>query len=137
MKSAFVLVTLVAMVTALQYEDIHSDSSGTASSKSRKSSTMDENLGSNKPTPPGEDNKEFWLELARSELLQRVEKTLNTNQAKNVIFFLGDGMSLTTVTASRIRKGQLKGNPGEEDQLSFEKFPYAGLSRVRQIYELR
>ncbi|XP_030387605.1 membrane-bound alkaline phosphatase-like [Scaptodrosophila lebanonensis] len=44
--------------------------------------------------------------------------------------FLGDGMSLTTVTAARILQGQRKGNTGEEDALSFEKFPHTGLSRT-------
>ena len=37
-------------------------------------------------------------------------------KAKNVILFLGDGMSLTTVAAARIFEGQRKGNPGEENR---------------------
>lgn len=89
-------------------------------------------MGPNKYTPPVEANTEFWLNLARDELNQRVsESVLNTNRAKNVIFFMANGMSLSTNTAARIRKGQLKGNPGEEDALSWEKFPYLGLSKVR------
>jgi len=44
--------------------------------------------------------------------------------------FLGDGMSLTTLTAARIYKGQLKNTSGESDHLSFEKFPFTGLSKV-------
>ena len=56
----------------------------------------------------------------------RIEK-----EAKNVIFFLGDGMSLPTTTAARILKGQLEGLPfGEEAQLNFEKFPFIGLSKA-------
>lgn len=43
---------------------------------------------------------------------------------------MGDGMSIATITAARIYQGQLKGQRGEEDQLSFEKFPYVGLSKV-------
>lgn len=39
-------------------------------------------------------------------------------------------MSIPTVTAARIRLGQLKGRHGEESQLSFEKFPYVGLSKT-------
>lgn len=54
----------------------------------------------------------------------------NFNVAKNVIFFLGDGMSLPTITASRIYKGQQSGQSGEESKLSFEDFPYLGLSKV-------
>jgi Alkaline phosphatase len=51
-------------------------------------------------------------------------------QAKNVIFFVGDGMSLTTITAARIYQGQQMDQPGEENLLSFEKFPYTALSKT-------
>jgi len=51
-------------------------------------------------------------------------------RAKNVILFLGDGMSLTTVAAARILEGQRKGNPGEENQLSWEQFPHTALSKT-------
>ena len=39
-------------------------------------------------------------------------------------------MSISTVTAARIYKGQKKGQTGEEEQLNFDKFPYTALSRV-------
>lgn len=51
-------------------------------------------------------------------------------QAKNVILFVGDGMSLPTVAAARIFEGQKQGNPGEENQLSFERFPHTALSKT-------
>lgn len=51
-------------------------------------------------------------------------------KAKNVILFVGDGMSLTTVAAARIYEGQLRKQPGEENQLSFEKFPYTAFSKT-------
>ncbi|KAF1706440.1 alkaline phosphatase [Pseudoxanthomonas sacheonensis] len=51
-------------------------------------------------------------------------------RAKNVILFLGDGMSLTTVAAARILEGQRKGGPGEENQLSWETFPNTALSKT-------
>jgi alkaline phosphatase len=44
-------------------------------------------------------------------------------KARNVILFVGDGMSLPTVAAARIYEGQLRGRPGEENRLSFEEFP--------------
>ena len=50
--------------------------------------------------------------------------------AKNVIVFLGDGMSITTITAARILDGQRKGGSGEENRLSFENFPATALSRT-------
>ena len=50
--------------------------------------------------------------------------------AKNIILFVGDGMGVSTVTAARILDGQLKGQTGEENILSFESFPYVGLSKT-------
>ena len=53
--------------------------------------------------------------------------------AKNVILFVGDGMGISTVTAARILEGQMKGQMGEENQLSFDKFPFAGLSKTYNV----
>jgi alkaline phosphatase len=53
--------------------------------------------------------------------------------AKNVIVFLGDGMSIPTITAARILDGQRKGNSGEENRLSFENFPATALSRTYEV----
>ena len=50
--------------------------------------------------------------------------------ARNVIVFLGDGMSLPTVAAARILAGQRAGQPGEETLLAFEEFPNTALSRT-------
>jgi len=54
-------------------------------------------------------------------------------KAKNVILFVGDGMGVSTVTAARILDGQNKGMQGEENQLSFDKFPFAGLSKTYNV----
>lgn len=51
-------------------------------------------------------------------------------KAKNVILFLGDGMGISTLTAARILQGQLKGESGEENYLSFERFPFTGLAKT-------
>lgn len=51
-------------------------------------------------------------------------------KAKNVILFLGDGMSLTTVAAARILEGQRHGSSGEENLLSWERFPATGFSKT-------
>ena len=48
----------------------------------------------------------------------------------NVLHFVGDGMSVATITAGRILKGQLQGNSGEETKLAMDQFHHAGLSRV-------
>ena len=52
------------------------------------------------------------------------------SKAKNVILFVGDGMSLPTVAAARIYEGQQRHQPGEENQLSFERFPYTAFSKT-------
>ncbi|MFI0843876.1 alkaline phosphatase [Mesorhizobium sp. IMUNJ 23232] len=55
----------------------------------------------------------------------------NTGKAKNVILFVGDGMSIPTITAARIFDGQQKGVDGESNSLSFETLlPYAALSKT-------
>lgn len=50
--------------------------------------------------------------------------------AKNIIMFLGDGMSVPTLAAARVYLGSLQNASGEELSLSFENFPYSGLSKV-------
>lgn len=50
--------------------------------------------------------------------------------AKNVIFLVGDGMGVTTLTAARIFKGQREGKFGEDLELAWEKFPALALTKV-------
>lgn len=51
-------------------------------------------------------------------------------RARNVILFLGDGMGVSTVTAARILEGQLRGESGEENWLSFETLPHLALAKT-------
>lgn len=51
-------------------------------------------------------------------------------KAKNVILFIGDGMGISTITAARIYDGQKRGETGEENQLSFEKFANVALVKT-------
>lgn len=51
-------------------------------------------------------------------------------QAKNVILFIGDGMGISTITAARIYEGQKRGETGEENSLSFEKFENVALVKT-------
>ncbi|XP_005180904.3 membrane-bound alkaline phosphatase [Musca domestica] len=98
--------------------------------KTRNSISV-EKVGVNKPTPEEEKDPEFWRSVAREQVLRNLEKQkLNVNKAKNIIMFLGDGMSLSTVAAARMLKGQRKNHTGEEDSLSFEKFPHAAFSKT-------
>ena len=80
-----------------------------------------------------EQDANYWREKGKNEIKASLDHltTINTNIAKNVIIFIGDGMSLPTVTASRIFKAQHTGIPDAEGNLlSFEKFPNIGLSKT-------
>ncbi|MDG1165364.1 MAG: alkaline phosphatase [Porticoccaceae bacterium] len=53
--------------------------------------------------------------------------------AKNIILFIGDGMSIATTTAARILDGQQKGMHGEENSLSYGNFPFTGLMKTYNV----
>lgn len=75
-------------------------------------------------------DKKFWFHDAQRTVFDKISMLPNLYLAKNIIFFLGDGMSVPTVTASRIYDGQVKGKIGERNSLEFEKFDYVGLSKT-------
>jgi alkaline phosphatase len=83
------------------------------------------------------DKTNPWFQSSIKQLEQKrlaAEKIQNQlGAAKNIILFVGDGMSLTTVTASRIFDGQRKGLLGEENNLSFDKFPFSGLAKTYAV----
>ena len=54
-------------------------------------------------------------------------------KAKNVILFVADGMGVSTVTAARILEGQIKGMQGEENNLSFDMFPFTGMAKTYNV----
>ncbi|MBN8801622.1 MAG: alkaline phosphatase [Lysobacteraceae bacterium SCN 69-123] len=76
--------------------------------------------------PQGE-TPQWWY---RAGAAQAAGNGAMAGKAKNVILFLGDGMSLTTVAAARILEGQRHGNPGEENLLSWERFPATAFSKT-------
>lgn len=72
-----------------------------------------------------------WYQSGQAELEAALQaQTQNRSRAKNIILFIGDGMGVSTVTAGRIYDGQSRGEPGEENLLYFETFPYLGLSKT-------
>jgi alkaline phosphatase len=76
--------------------------------------------------PEGE-TAAWWF---RDGAAQAAERGAMAGDAKNVILFVGDGMSLPTVAAARILDGQRKGMPGEHNRLSWEHFPATALSKT-------
>lgn len=77
-----------------------------------------------------ETSSVYWEARAQHTVHKHLARELNTNRAKNIIFFLGDGMSVPTIAAARMYMGQKRGHSGEQSRLSFETFPYVGLSKV-------
>ncbi|WP_196138730.1 alkaline phosphatase [Aliikangiella sp. G2MR2-5] len=81
---------------------------------------------------PDYQSQSQWFQNGEAKLDSR--KTLKTKfKAKNVILFVGDGMGVSTLTASRILEGQLAGLQGEENQLFFENFPYTALVKTYNV----
>ncbi|XP_046660963.1 alkaline phosphatase, tissue-nonspecific isozyme-like [Homalodisca vitripennis] len=72
----------------------------------------------------------YWRSQAEQTLRQKLKIKQIEGVAKNVIFFLGDGLSMTTITAARIYLGQLNNRSGEDTKLSFEQFPFTGLAKT-------
>uniref|UniRef100_A0A5G2QFR6 alkaline phosphatase n=1 Tax=Sus scrofa TaxID=9823 RepID=A0A5G2QFR6_PIG len=83
--------------------------------------------------PVEEEDPAFWNRQAAQAL--DVAKKLQPIQtaAKNLILFLGDGMGVSTVTATRILKGQMNGKPGPETPLAMDRFPYLALSKTYNV----
>lgn len=76
--------------------------------------------------PEGE-TAAWWF---RDGAAQAAARGAMGGRAKNVILFVGDGMSLPTVAAARILDGQRKGGPGEGNLLAWENFPATAFSRT-------
>ena len=77
-----------------------------------------------------QETPETWRRDGQLAIEARKRQKINKGKAKNVILFIGDGMGVTTITASRILEGQLRGTSGEENRLSFEEFPFTALSKT-------
>jgi alkaline phosphatase len=80
--------------------------------------------------PVEEQEKSFWNNKAQNTLKDKLNQKLNTNIAKNIIVFIGDGMGFSTTMASRVYMKDVN------SELSFEKFPYTGHSKVLVKFKL-
>lgn len=76
---------------------------------------------------PGGETAAWWF---RDGAAQAAARGAMRGNARNVILFVGDGMSLTTVAAARILAGQRGGGSGEEHRLAWEDFPATALART-------
>uniref|UniRef100_A0A453Z282 Alkaline phosphatase n=3 Tax=Anopheles merus TaxID=30066 RepID=A0A453Z282_ANOME len=71
-----------------------------------------------------EEESEYWRTVAQRSLQHQAAHPKSERKAKNVVYFIGDGMGLSTVAAARMYLGN------ENMYLSFEKFPYFGLAKT-------
>lgn len=71
--------------------------------------------------------KSEWFDSGLDELKAALNVKLNTRRAKNVVLFVGDGMGINTMTASRVYKR------GEKGTLSWERFSHMGLLKVSTL----
>ena len=76
---------------------------------------------------PSGETPAWWF---RNGAAQAAERGASGARAKNLILFVGDGMSLPTVAAARVLEGQRAGRSGEEQKLAWEEFPATALSRT-------
>ena len=77
--------------------------------------------------PQAED---AYFTAAQAALQAAAAKQAIDGPAKNVIIFVGDGMSVATVTAARILDGQLRGVDGESNSIAVDTFPYLALAKT-------
>uniref|UniRef100_A0A2H1VP42 Alkaline phosphatase n=1 Tax=Spodoptera frugiperda TaxID=7108 RepID=A0A2H1VP42_SPOFR len=80
--------------------------------------------------PDVELDQQFWYDEAQAAINARLAHKESVKKARNVVMFLGDGMSVPTLAAARTLLGQRRGHTGEEDKLHFETFPTVGLTKT-------
>jgi alkaline phosphatase len=81
---------------------------------------------------PDYQENSAWFTDAQAKIEEKLSVD-NQFKAKNVILFVGDGMGVSTLTATRILKGQEAGNSGEEEYLTFEEFPHTALVKTYNV----
>ena len=78
----------------------------------------------------------YWQTVGSMEVAEakNTAAATNTKTAKNIAVFIGDGMSIPTVAASRIFKAQHNNSPNPESELlTFETLSHFGHSKVRPL----
>ena len=77
------------------------------------------------PTQASDSYYQSAAEAVETRIQERGVKS-----AKNIILFVGDGMSIPTITAARIYAGQQRGLDGESYTLAMDTLPYMALSKT-------
>lgn len=82
------------------------------------------------PTYQAPQKEDQWYSEAEAKIAKAKSVKPIDTRAKNVILFVGDGMSVGTITAARIFEGQRRGMMGEEYSLAMESLPHAALAKT-------
>lgn len=79
---------------------------------------------------PAEETPAGWYRDGQALITERRSARDEPPTARNLILFVGDGMSFATVAAARILEGQKRGESGESNLLYFETFPHTAFSKT-------
>ena len=81
---------------------------------------------------PNRDDQQYWREYSEKHLkkILKSQGIKGVDVARNVIYFVGDGMSFATIAAGRVLKGQRNHKSGEETEMVFESFPHLGMAKT-------
>jgi alkaline phosphatase len=71
-----------------------------------------------------------YYQQGQATLAERLAIRPLDQRARNVILFIADGNGVASNTAIRIADGQRRGEPGEENVLTYEAFPHLALSKT-------
>ncbi|KAI6063049.1 Intestinal-type alkaline phosphatase-like isoform X2 [Aix galericulata] len=83
--------------------------------------------------PADEEDPSFWNKQAAAAIEASFQIQPRTNEAKNLIIFLGDGFGVPSITATRILNGQLQGKLSPDTPLFLDSFPYTALSKTYSV----
>lgn len=80
------------------------------------------------------EDSSYWSKIAENEIKIALEKKQSSQKVKNTVYFIGDGMGISTVTAARWHHSQKREISGSRNQLlSWEKWPNIGLARTYSV----
>lgn len=78
---------------------------------------------------PPQANDSYYR-AAQQEFATKLAQRPNTNRARNVILFVGDGMGVSTLTAARIYGGQKRNIDGESSSMAIDTLPYGAMVKT-------
>ncbi|XP_003746813.1 alkaline phosphatase, tissue-nonspecific isozyme [Galendromus occidentalis] len=76
----------------------------------------------------------YWRDEALKDLKLKISRIPNEGKARNVVFFLGDGMGVASVAGGSILKAEQSGRTySRNTKLQMERLPFSGLVKTHSI----